>query len=213
MKKNSIAIVSVLLLLMCLGISKGYSAEIETKAFSTTDIEMIKINLTDWDVDLQQSNDSNINVTADGFNDKDGTKAKLVNGVLKMAQGKAKSGLFGGFTFKDNSKLKIEIPASYVGKLKISSHSGDIQVKNMKIGNANIQSTTGDIYLKNIAINEASKVVSAKGDVDLSFSDKPKNLKINYKAKAVDNEKAQYNFGKASTIFEVDCPEGTLSIY
>lgn len=213
MKKTILVISAALMIAAGVFAWNQVSSSEEKQEYLLEEVESIVVNTNEWDVNIRKTNSREIKISAENLNHADDAKAKLIDGVLTIEQGEAKSDLFGGFSFKDNSKLEIELPTDYAKKTQINTESGDVTLSEMKLDNFSVKSITGDIYLSQVTANKSAKIKTAKGDIELSFETEPTNLRINTSAKAIDSESATSEYGKGEHRLDLACPQGTLSRY
>lgn len=213
MKKIILTISGILIIAAGFFVWNQVSSSQENDRFDLSEIETITIDTDEWDINLVASSSQQIKVSDENLNHGDGAKAKLVDGTLKIQQGAAKSGLFGGFSFKNNSQLIVEIPANYSKNYQVTTQSGDISLNRVNLGSSKINSFTGDVYLNKIIANENATIKTENGDIDLSFKIAPTDLKLETSAHSLDTEQNLNNFSSGKQKLDLDCPQGTLSIY
>lgn len=186
-----------------------------SEEFPIQKIEQIDINTKEWDVQLVQSNGTNIKVVADGLGKNNAATAMMKDSILQVEQKKSEGDFFGGFSFKNNRKMKIMLPISYSKNLNVETQSGEIQLKELPLRNLSVMSNSGDIYIQKITSIESKKttIKSETGDIDVSFKVKPTNLKLKTFSNEVDNELGRNKFGKGENQLDLICPKGALSIF
>lgn len=215
MKKIRLFIFGILLLVVGYVIwGNSYQSQ-ASEVFSTEEVEQIEIYTKEWDVQVEQTKSKKIKVVAEGLGKNKTVEASMNGNTLLVDQKKSEGGLFGGFSFKNNKKIKVMLPTSYSKKVNVKTKSGDVHLNKMPIGNMNVSSDSGDIYLKNITniISRKAIIKTNNGDIDLSFSDDPTNLKLNTTSNEVDNNLGRDEFGKGENQLDLICPRGAISIY
>ena len=215
MKKIHLFICGVLLLLLGYVIW-GHSYQSEaSEVFPTEVVDQIEINAKEWDVQFVQTKSKKIKVAAEDLGKNKTVDASMNGNTLSVEQKKSEGGLFGGFSFKNNKKIKIMVPASYSKKVSVKTQSGDVHLNRIPLKNINVSSISGDIYLEKITkiISRKTTIKTENGDIDLSFNETPTNLKLNTSSNEIDNNLGRDEFGKGENHLNLVCPRGTISIY
>ncbi|MGM0241079.1 DUF4097 family beta strand repeat-containing protein [Enterococcus sp. AZ103] len=213
MNKKMLIISGILMIVAGFFVWNQVSSSQENDIFNLSEVEMISIDTEEWDVNLVETNSQQIKVSAENLNHGDGAKAKLVDGTLKIQQGTSKNGLFGGFSFKNNSQLTVEIPVNNYKNYQVTTQSGDISLNRVNLAKSKIESSTGDIYLNKISAHENASIETKNGEIDLSFKTKPTDLKLKTSAEFLDTEQDLNDFNSGKQQLDLRCPDGTMTIY
>lgn len=187
--KAAIIILSAGVLLTSFAVFKGYREPIDSRYIFNSkgnilkntkkleanskfkNIKKINMDISNYDVHFQPSNDSDVSIEYDEFRNKKsndlvfGIRTEEKNGILELIQ----VGEIGGFGFafypdKSSTKLVVNIPKDL--ELSIVNHTGDISIEGTKANSMKIKNDVGDISMKNAELNSLT-VDSNVGDVSI----------------------------------------------
>ncbi|ERI91721.1 hypothetical protein HMPREF1982_02764 [Clostridiales bacterium oral taxon 876 str. F0540] len=205
----------------------------EEKAANINGIKEIKVSVASPDINIIPVDGSEIKAQLNGKIISSGpyTKPELefsTSGDSLYINVNSKTNMVIGF-FSSSLKLDIYIPSSYSDTLKLSSSSGDLNVKNLKLsnlecnassGNANIENVSADNFVYNSSsgslkadklTTKTSKLSNSSGSKratgftgDLKVSSSSGDTKIDYAA--FDNN---INVDSSSGSVEIKLPESS----